>query len=182
LSFHGWVSGVFGLSFLPLFHFFSRLLGCAILGVLSCMFRCERFCGAGIFCVLFFGSCVALPLGCGCADFAPAFFDVLYPLRGRCVWALCPCPSSLLQHALHTVILRVELTDGGDLDGIPQEWHFGCLVFSQDMHSRFREVSFLPSSVFWIPRAFPVRSLNGRGTNVRIISTQARYLHAPPPA
>jgi hypothetical protein len=53
-------------------------------------------------------------LACGCADVAPAFFDALYPLHGRPIWALCPCPSSLVQHAL----LHVELADVGDLAGI----------------------------------------------------------------
>ncbi|KAJ7895428.1 hypothetical protein B0H13DRAFT_826877 [Mycena leptocephala] len=51
-------------------------------------------------------------LACGCADVAPAFFDALYPLRVRPVWALCPCPSSFsdqlavpLPHALAPLIL-----------------------------------------------------------------------------
>ncbi|KAJ6525529.1 hypothetical protein DFH09DRAFT_1416339, partial [Mycena vulgaris] len=28
-------------------------------------------------------------LACGCADVVPALFDVLYPMRGRPMWALC---------------------------------------------------------------------------------------------
>ncbi|KAJ7835788.1 hypothetical protein B0H13DRAFT_1913414 [Mycena leptocephala] len=67
--------------------------------------------------------------------------------------------ARLLQHALHTVILHVELADVGDLDGIPQEWHFGCFVFSRDMHSRFREVSFPLIRVLDTPRL--PRSLTG---------------------
>jgi hypothetical protein len=53
----------------------------------------------------------------------------------------------------------VELADVGDLDGIPQERHFGCFVFSRDMHSRFREVSFPLIRVLDTPRL--PRSLTG---------------------
>jgi hypothetical protein len=58
------------------------------------------------------------PLACGCTDVAPAIFDALYPLRGRPVWAFCPCPSSVVQHAPRTALLHVELADVGDLAGI----------------------------------------------------------------
>jgi hypothetical protein len=57
-------------------------------------------------------------LACGCTEVAPAFFDTIYPLRGRPVWGLCSCPSSLVQHASRTALLHVELPNVGDLVGI----------------------------------------------------------------
>ncbi|KAJ7832382.1 hypothetical protein B0H13DRAFT_2679149 [Mycena leptocephala] len=96
-----WVSG----DLLPVFSslvFFD--CGDAEFGILSCTLRCERFCGAGI---SLRGRDVVLRGGRG-----GPFFDALYPLRVRPVWALCPCPSSFsdqlavpLPHALAPLIL-----------------------------------------------------------------------------
>ncbi|KAJ6533612.1 hypothetical protein B0H19DRAFT_1383609 [Mycena capillaripes] len=57
-------------------------------------------------------------LACGCADVAPAFFDALYALHERPVWALCSCPSIFVQHALRSALLHVGLAGVGDLAGI----------------------------------------------------------------
>ncbi|KAJ7240957.1 hypothetical protein C8J57DRAFT_1726930 [Mycena rebaudengoi] len=54
---------------------------------------------------------------CGCVDVAPAFFDALYPLRGRPVWTFCPYPRVLCSMLL-TTLLRVELADVRDLPGV----------------------------------------------------------------
>ncbi|KAF8162261.1 hypothetical protein K438DRAFT_1985196 [Mycena galopus ATCC 62051] len=61
--------------------------------------------------------CRGPALACGCADVDLSIFDPSYPLRGGPVWALCPCPSSLVQHAPCAVFLHVELADVGDLAG-----------------------------------------------------------------
>jgi hypothetical protein len=75
-------------------------------------------------------------LACGCADVAPAFFFLT-----RSTWcvALCPCPSSLVQHAPHTAF-HVELAEKAE------EWHFGCLAKRRYMHSSLREFLFFPPS------------------------------------
>ncbi|KAJ7903022.1 hypothetical protein B0H13DRAFT_2335376 [Mycena leptocephala] len=88
--------------------------------VLSRRLRATRYGGSG---QLFCGADIEVvrrgpALACGCADVAPAFFDTLHPLRARPVRAVCPCPSSFVQHAPRTALLHVELADVGDLAGI----------------------------------------------------------------
>ncbi|KAJ7877176.1 hypothetical protein B0H13DRAFT_2347268 [Mycena leptocephala] len=75
-------------------------------------------------------------LACGYADVAPAFFDALYPLRRRPVWAFCPSPSSFVGHAPCIALLHGELPDVGDLAGIVTLLREGAGV------------------VFWLPRLF----------------------------
>ncbi|KAJ7811214.1 kinase-like domain-containing protein [Mycena olivaceomarginata] len=66
-------------------------------------------------------------------------------LRGRPVWGLCPCPSSLVQYAPCIALLHAELADVRNLAGILilLREGGGAARKSRDMHSRLREFSFL---------------------------------------
>ncbi|KAF8200549.1 hypothetical protein K438DRAFT_1966010 [Mycena galopus ATCC 62051] len=107
-----------------------------------------------------------------CADVAPAFFDVLYPLRGRPVWGLCPCPSSFVQYGPHTALLA----DVGDLVRIlipPREGGGVALplsrLFTRHASPLPRVFVSPPSSVravYYAPSPVLIRrSLDGRRTN-----------------
>ncbi|KAJ7254483.1 hypothetical protein C8J57DRAFT_614734 [Mycena rebaudengoi] len=105
-----------GESFLSLFfsivamrNFTGSLLHFSVRGSAERAFPCVggmSFCGAD-----------AEVVRCGCVDVAPAFFDALYPLRGRPVWTFRPYPRVLCSMLL-TTLLHVELADVRDLPGV----------------------------------------------------------------
>ncbi|KAJ7084110.1 hypothetical protein C8R44DRAFT_991896 [Mycena epipterygia] len=125
------------------------------------------------------------------------FFDVLYPLRERPVWALYPCPPLVVLHIhmwlrvrvssrwmlrmLHFFMCSSQMSTvslAGILIRLREEWHFDCLAFSRDMHSRFQELSFLhsPPYALYTPCSPVVlrRSLDGRRTNESVYMSICR--------
>ncbi|KAJ7836418.1 hypothetical protein B0H13DRAFT_2678127 [Mycena leptocephala] len=84
-------------------------------------------------------------LACGCADVAPAFFRSTRCAgvpSGLCVLALRDSCSMLRVLMCSSQMSAISLEFRSCCEKA-EEWHFGCLAFSRDIHSRFREPSFL---------------------------------------
>jgi hypothetical protein len=117
-------------------------------------------------------SCIAVPRLPLDARMSPQpSFDALYAPHERSVWALGPCPSSFVQHALRSALLHVELADVGDLAGILILLREGggvalCLSHEKARHA-FPLTGLIVFRARCIARAFPRRCpwLAGRTPN-----------------
>ncbi|KAJ6525567.1 hypothetical protein DFH09DRAFT_1188348 [Mycena vulgaris] len=149
-------------------------------------------------------------LACGCADVVPALFDVLYPMRGRPMWALCLpfelrtasstyCTSSCGARRCRRSRILILLREGGGvalwLSRKKRRHAFPLTgVFVSPPHPCALDTPRLPplwSVARWMDVGRMSRCIYAGGRLgshfiaiasifLRTISARARYLHAPP--